>query len=79
MIPDVTNTEENINQFLEFLNSNNGINEINILPFHKIANHKYARFQIENKMNKTNEPSKEKISRIKNLFESTGFKVSIGG
>ena len=79
VIPDVTDTKTNINQILDYLNSKNGISEINILPFHKIANHKYTRFQIENKMNKTKEPSKEEITGIKKRFESTGFKVSVGG
>jgi len=79
IIPDVTNTESNINQIIDFLKSNNSINEINILPFHKIANHKYTRFQIENKMKKTKEPSKEEINRIKKQFESAEFKVSVGG
>ena len=79
MIPNVTDTKDNINHILEFLSSNNSINEINILPFHKIANHKYVRFQIENKMNKTKELSKEEIAELKKRFESAGFKVSIGG
>ena len=79
IIPKVTDTEKNINEILDFLNSNNSINEINILPFHKIANHKYVRFQIENKMNKTKEPTKKEIADLKNRFEAEGFKVSIGG
>jgi len=79
VIPGVTNTEKNINQILEFLSLNNGINEINILPFHKIANYKYVRFQIENKMNKTIEPTKEEIVDLKVRFELEGFTVSIGG
>lgn len=79
VIPAVTDTEDNINQLIDFLQSNNGIDEINILPFHRIANHKYARFQIENKMNKTKEPTKTEIENIKNRFKSAGFKVSVGG
>ena len=79
VIPAVTDTEDNINRLIEFLQANNGIHEINILPFHRIANHKYVRFQIENKMNKTKEPSKTEIENIKNRFESAGFTASIGG
>ncbi len=79
IIPNVNDTMANINQLLGFLNLNNGISEINILPFHKIANHKYSRFQIENKMNKSKEPSNEEIDTIKNTFESKGFKVSVEG
>jgi pyruvate formate lyase activating enzyme len=79
VIPAVTDTEDNINQIIGFLQANNGIHEINILPFHRIANHKYVRFQIENKMNKTTEPSKAEIENIKDRFESAGFTVSVGG
>jgi pyruvate formate lyase activating enzyme len=79
LIPGITDTKTNIRQILNFLNTNNSISELNILPFHKIANHKYSRFRIENKMNNIEELSKEKISEIGNIFESAGFKVSIGG
>ena len=79
IIPGVTDTKTNTQQILDYLRANNGIHEINILPFHKIANHKYVRFQIENKMNKTNEPAKKEIDKLKKQFEAAGFKVCIGG
>jgi pyruvate formate lyase activating enzyme len=79
VIPGVTDTNDNINQISQFLTTNNGVSEINILPFHRIANHKYTRFQIENKMKKTKEPSKADMMEIKRKFESSGFKVSVGG
>jgi pyruvate formate lyase activating enzyme len=79
IIPRVTDTTSNIQQILDYLHANNGIHEINILPFHKIANHKYVRFQIENRMNKTKEPTKREINKLRKRFESAGFKVSIGG
>ena len=79
VVPGVTDTNDNINQISKLLTSNNGVSEINILPFHRIANHKYTRFQIENKMNKTKEPSKADMMEIKRRFESSGLKVSVGG
>ncbi|MCK5032931.1 MAG: glycyl-radical enzyme activating protein [Calditrichia bacterium] len=79
VIPGVMDTNTNVNQILKFLDSNNSISEINILPFHRIANHKYTRFQKENKMNKVKEPTQAEIIKVKKVFESAGFKVSVGG
>jgi pyruvate formate lyase activating enzyme len=55
------------------------IDQLDLLPFHTIAQNKYRRFGIANKMDGVKELSKDDISSAKKLFEKEGFKVKIGG
>ena len=79
VIPDITNTKENISQMLVFLESLQNINRIDILPFHNISNAKYERFKIENKMKNVAAFEESDMYTIKEEFEKIGFIVSIGG
>jgi pyruvate formate lyase activating enzyme len=49
------------------------------LPFHKIGASKYKRFNLPYSMIGIEPPAKEKMDRIKELFQETGIKVKIGG
>lgn len=79
VIPNITNTKENISQILVFLESLQNINRIDILPYHNISNAKYKRFKIENKMENVPAFEEEDMYRLKEEFENIGFIVSIGG
>ncbi len=80
MIPGITDTSKNVSEIKNYLTSfNEGIQEVNILPYHKIAGHKYRRFKKENKMIDIAEPSQKNINKLKSEFEECGFSVKIGG
>jgi pyruvate formate lyase activating enzyme len=52
---------------------------VDILPYHSIASHKYERFMVENRMSETEEFSENQIYEVRELFETSGFEVKIGG
>jgi pyruvate formate lyase activating enzyme len=79
VIPGITDTNENVNQILDFIKSLKKTNEIHLLPFHNIAKGKYIKLNRNNPLENTDPPTKEKISKIKSLFEEVGFIVGIGG
>ncbi|MFC2088101.1 glycyl-radical enzyme activating protein [Calditrichota bacterium] len=80
MIPTITDTQVNINEIINYLlQINDGIQEVNILPFHKIAGHKYRRFNKEDKMKNIAEPTQQEINELQTHFEKHGFKVKVGG
>ena len=79
VIPGINNQEENLLRFLEIIKSIGGIQEVHLLPYHAMANNKYKRLSIENKLNGFKNLSKEDLLPTKQLFESNGFKVKIGG
>jgi pyruvate formate lyase activating enzyme len=80
VIPGITDNAENLGQVKSFiLTIADGINEINLLPYHNIAGSKYQRLSKENKMIGKKEPSKNRLSELKKEFENSGLLVKIGG
>jgi pyruvate formate lyase activating enzyme len=80
VIPGITDQERNIDEILEFvLNLNQGGIKIDLLPYHKIARHKYEKLNKEYLMSDTNVPSSDSLNQIKNKMEQAGLKVGIGG
>lgn len=79
LIPGITDTKENVNDILNLLKQLPNINDINLLPYHSIAEGKYTKFNIPNYMKGVKISSEEKITEIKNQFTSAGFNASIGG
>jgi len=79
VIPGITDTKKNISELILFLKSLRNINQIDLLPYHNISNRKYKRFKMENRMNDTKPLSDKDMQALRSEFESTGFKVGIGG
>jgi len=80
VIPGINDTEANISQMLDFLNSMaKKPLEIHLLPYHSIAKNKYRNLGMENKLNELQDLKNEDVNRIKTAFESAGFMVKIGG
>lgn len=78
IIPNTTDTEENLSSILEFLSPFKGVKEIDILPYHDVKE-KYNRLGKEYKFSETKSLSREKIDKIKKRFEAEGYLVKEGG
>jgi len=79
VIPGITDTAKNIEQIRELMVSLKGINEIDLLPYHKFAESKYERLGFEYKLKGLAPPQQERMNELKKYFEEAGFKVKIGG
>jgi len=80
VIPGITDQEKNIDEIIKFvLNLNQGEIEINLLPYHNIARHKYDKLNKEFLMGETPVPSVDAMSNLKKRIEVAGLKVTIGG
>jgi len=80
VIPTITDAEENIRLLKNWLLKNgSAIKKLDLLPYHHIGRGKYQRFEMVNKMPEIKEPDQTHISQLKNFFEETGVRVSIGG
>ena len=79
VIPGVNDTDENIQAMKKFLKTLKNIREISLLPYHNIANHKYEKIEMNNKMTGLKSLQKSDVYLLKEEFEAAGFKVSIGG
>jgi len=79
LIPNMTDTKENIEGVILFLLNHTVFRGIHILPFHKAGEGKYTALNIKNHMKDIMAPSSERVARVKEQFESNGFNVTIGG
>lgn len=79
MIPGITFTPENLEQISNYLQQFNPLPDVNLLPFHRIGENKYNRYNIKYKMTSPTEPAKEEINAVIENFQSQGISVKIGG
>lgn len=78
VIPNITDTDENVKLFIDFISNLKNICEVDLLPFHNVSE-KYVRLGKEYKMNDTKSPSNNTLRLIQKNLEDNGFYVKIGG
>lgn len=79
LIRGVNDSKSHLLQVLDFLNSLNVKHPVDILPYHKIADHKYEKFNIKNKMLHAKEFTDKEVEEVRRLFVKNGFQVTVGG
>lgn len=80
VIPGVNNDEAHIDSLLSYLmHEVPNMKNIDLLPYHNIADHKYEKFKLENRMKDVEKTYGMDIEDIKVSFEEKGFQVQIGG
>ncbi len=80
LIPDITDSGKNIDEIARFIvNLSPGGMDIDILPYHKIARHKYEKLNKVYLMGESEFPSEQKMHKLKKTLETFGLNVSIGG
>lgn len=79
LIPGITDKKNNLLAIKEFVQELPNIDQINILPYHRIAGAKYEKLKLENKMKGVMPYAPEQINKIEKIFIDAGFKTSIGG
>ncbi len=78
VIPGINDDCKNIKEIGKFL-AEVSIQEINLLPYHKIGGGKYKKLGIDNRMPEVDPPSDDKMKEIASLINIFGLKVKIGG
>lgn len=79
LIPGITATAENMKQIRDYLLKYENKTEINLLPFHKIAESKYKKYGIKYQLDKTTELKNDQINKPQDIFKDSGFVVKLGG
>ena len=79
VIPGITDGEDNLCRIADFLQPFEHVRDVDLLPFHRIADGKYSRLGLENRMTATRSPSRDTMKRVARTFKSRGFNVSSGG
>lgn len=79
IVPEITDTNENLFAIRGFISHLDNIIEINLLPYHRAGEGKYSRYGKESKMSETNSPASSSMENIKQFFSVLNCKVKIGG
>jgi pyruvate formate lyase activating enzyme len=77
LVPGITDAVENLDQIAVFAATLEGVQGIDLLPFHRIGEAKYRRLGLTAPAIAS--PSAAQVAAAKDQFESTGFTISIGG
>jgi len=81
VIPGLNDDPVNLEKLKVFFTGSacKNLKKINLLPYHRIGASKYRKFNMTNRMNGIDPPSKGRMQSLKTYFEGTGIKVKIGG
>jgi pyruvate formate lyase activating enzyme len=80
LVGGVNDDEENISQTARFLATLPGERiKVNLLPYHKIAQTKYAKLGRGEAFKPLEEPGQDSIKRVLELFGEYGIEASVGG
>lgn len=79
VIPTFNDTESEIAEIARFAKSLPGVDEIHLLPYHRLGEDKYAYLGREYLMSHIESPTKEKMQILKKVCEDVGLTCQIGG
>lgn len=79
VIPTFNATEEEIGEIARFASSLKGVEEMHILPYHRIGMDKYSGLGREYLLKDIEPPSKELMDRLLRVVEAIGLRGQIGG
>jgi len=78
LIPSVTDTEENLEDLIQFISTLKRIPSVILLPYNPLNRDKLDRFCLENKLGKLKVQSQKKLFTIKQKFVVNGIDAIIG-
>lgn len=78
IIPGINDSNEIIDRTISFLRYIK-MDQLNLLPYHKIGMDKYKRLQENYKLEGLQEPSQKYMQQLVEYFKKNGFNVKIGG
>ncbi len=76
LVPGVTDKDEFLEHLADFLKDMKNVERVEVLPFHKMGEHKWEVLGREYTLSETKEPSPERVQNAKNIFRSRGLNVS---
>lgn len=74
-VPNLTDAKENIEGLAEYLSTMTNVELVEVLPFHKMGEHKWELLGYDYKLKDTPIPSEEEIKFAQDIFRSYGLKV----
>lgn len=79
VLPGINDHEANLRAILEFLTKRTSVQDIHLLPFHRIGKDKSTRLGHQSTMPDLPVPEAEQLNAISTLFKQGGLRAMIGG
>ena len=79
MLEGINDSDQDIDLILDFIKDLKNIQQVNLLPYHKMGREKYQRLNLEYKMSDEEKPDDNKLKDIKAKFERNKYLTVIGG
>jgi len=80
VVPGVNTSVEEVERMIRFITERSAhLSVLHLLPYHRIADHKYARMNMKQHLPHVAEPDGALMEQLKEKFETTGLEVVIGG
>lgn len=79
LIPGYNDDSENIIRTGQFVGDLPGLKQIDLLPYHRLGETKYKRLDQEYALQGTIPPAREQIENARQILESLGIRVRVGG
>ena len=75
LVPGVTDRDEFLEHLADFAKDLKNVERVEILPFHKMGEHKWESLGREYTLADTKEPTRERVENAKSIFRSRGLNV----
>lgn len=80
VVPGVNTSREELDRMCSFIEERKEyVKELHLLPYHRIAENKYFRLKMLNRLPDLKEPDRDLMEGLKKKFEAAGPEVVIGG
>lgn len=79
LIPTINDSKDNLLKTADFAKSLGNIEEVDLLPYHRLGADKYEQLGQEYQASDLHLPDSENMNEFARLFKNCGFRVKIGG
>lgn len=75
LVPTLNDDTKMLKELAEFVSTLKNVEKVEILPFHKMGEHKWEQVEKRYELSKIQPPSEEKVNQTKEIFRNYGIKV----
>ncbi|WP_068089558.1 pyruvate formate-lyase-activating protein [Polycladidibacter stylochi] len=75
LVPGLTDAPENVEGVAKFVGSLDNVSRMDVLPFHKMGEHKWQQMGMSYQLNNTEPPTPESLAHVQQVFKDQGLNV----
>jgi pyruvate formate lyase activating enzyme len=72
-VPGWSDDFDDVEKLADYIKTLNGIDRVEVLPFHKMGEHKWQDLGMDYELTETPPPSLELVERVRNQFRERGL------